>query len=127
MEGERHSRLVDDRREHFWTERLWSLAQDLAVTEVAIDDIDEFDQDCWFHGRAPTCREVADHARRIQSADLSYPVILNAAGRLMDGGHRIAKAWIAGRATIQAVRFDTDPEPDWVEDVGVDRASSDPG
>jgi hypothetical protein len=82
---------------------------------VPIAQIAEFDQDCWFDGRAPTCREVAEHSRRIQQADLARPVILASDGRLMDGGHRIARAWLAGRDVIDAVRFDADPEPDWVE------------
>ena len=29
----------------------------------------------------------------------------------MDGGHRIAKAWIEGRTLIDAVRFAVDPPP----------------
>ena len=95
------------------TRRLWRLAAGLPVTEVAIDDIPEFDEDCWFGDRnTPTCKAVADHARRIMTADLSHPVILNADGRLMDGGHRIARAWIEGRKTVQAVRFPVTPEPD---------------
>jgi hypothetical protein len=32
----------------------------------------------------------------------------------MDGGHRIAKAWLMGRQTIAAIRFETDPPPDAV-------------
>lgn len=44
-----------------------------------------------------------------------YPVILSADGRLMDGGHRIAKAWLSGATTISAVRFTTDPEPDYIQ------------
>ena len=62
-----------------------------------------------------TCRMVARHADLIQKADPKYPVILSADGRLMDGGHRIAKAWISGRTTIDAVRFRVDPEPDYIE------------
>jgi hypothetical protein len=50
------------------------------------------------------------------AADLSYPIILAASGRLMDGGHRIGKAWMEGRTTIAAVRFEADPEPDWIAD-----------
>ena len=71
--------------------------------------------DCWFVGRnVPTCRAVAEHARRIQNADLSYPVILAADGHLMDGGHRIAKAWLYGETDVLAVRFEVDPAPDWI-------------
>ena len=59
-----------------------------------------------------TVRKVAEHARRIFDADLAYPVILCAEGRLMDGGHRLAKAWMEGREEIAAVRFAVTPEPD---------------
>lgn len=116
MDREHHSHLVDGRRHHFWTDRLWALARGLPVREVLIDDIAEFDQDCWFHGRAPTCRQVADHARRIQAADLRFPVLLAPDGSLMDGGHRIAKAWLAGQSSVPAVRFVVDPPPDWITD-----------
>ena len=30
----------------------------------------------------------------------------------MDGGHRLANAWILGHEMIQAVQFTVDPEPD---------------
>ena len=96
------------------------------MISVPIAQIREFDQDCWFDGQAPTCREVAEHARRIQQADLSHPVILAADGRLIDGGHRIAKAWLEGRQVIDAVRFEVDPEPDWVE-LASDTVATDSG
>jgi hypothetical protein len=32
----------------------------------------------------------------------------------MDGGHRIATAWLQGDAEVRAVRFTVDAEPDWV-------------
>ncbi|MEV6282007.1 hypothetical protein [Kribbella sp. NPDC051770] len=112
---EQHSRPVPGGRAFFTTARLWHLTEDLPVESVAIDAIAEFDQDCWFGGRAVTCRMVAEHAGRIQRADLSYPVILSSDGRLMDGGHRIAKAWLAGETTINARRFETDPEPDYIK------------
>jgi hypothetical protein len=112
-ERENHSHAVPGGRGHWWTDRLWAASAGLPATVVPIDSIPEFDMDCWFHGKGPTCREVADHARRINAADLSYPVILAADGSLMDGGHRIAKAYLLGQPTIQARRFVTDPEPDW--------------
>ncbi|MFC7618925.1 hypothetical protein [Microlunatus sp. GCM10028923] len=119
---EQHSREVPGGRAYFLTERLWALAADLPVQSVAIDSIAEFDQDCWFGGRGPSCREVARHAQRIQQADLGYPVILSADGRLMDGGHRIGKAWLSGETMINAVRFRVDPEPDYI--VGTDSPDS---
>jgi hypothetical protein len=95
------------------TERLWQLSEGLPVRQVPLNEIVELDEDCWFQARhAPTCRAIADHARRIRDADMTYPVILSADGRLMDGGHRIAKAYLEGMTAVAAVRFDVDPEPD---------------
>lgn len=115
---ERHSRNVPGGRAYYLTERLWSLVADLPAAEVPIDSIAEFDEDCWFDGGPATCRAVAEHTRRIQQADLRYPVILSADGRLMDGGHRIARAWLDGARTILAVRFIIDPDPDYVVPAG---------
>lgn len=113
---EHHSRPVAGGRGHWWTEHLWAAAAGLPVVEVAIDDIAEFDMNCWFSAASPpTCRAVAEHVRRIEAADLAHPVILSADGGLMDGGHRLAKAWLAGQSHVLAVRFRQDPEPDWVE------------
>ena len=110
----KHSRPVVGGRQFWWTDTLWRAASGLPVVVVPIAEIVEFDQDCWFDGRIPTCREVALHARRIERADLAHPIILSADGALMDGGHRIARAWLDGRSHVAAVRFISDPEPDWV-------------
>lgn len=105
------------------TERLWAAAAGLPIHRLQISDIPELDEDCWFDGRGPTCREVAEHARRIAEVDLAFPVILAADGRLMDGGHRIARAWLDGLSEVQAVQFVTDPDPDWIEAAAVTTAS----
>ena len=103
-------------RAFWWTESLWTEAAGLEAAQIGIDSIAEFDMNCWFDADSPpTCRAVADHARRIQQADLRFPIILSTAGGLMDGGHRIAKAWLAGSTHVSAVRFAVDPEPDWIE------------
>jgi hypothetical protein len=59
----------------------------------------------------------SQHIRLIETADLRFPIILSSEGRVMDGMHRVVKALLAGRATIDAVRFTVDPEPDY---IGVD-------
>jgi hypothetical protein len=72
------------------------------------------DTDFWFvFGPMPTVRRIVDHVRRIEEADLSYPIILGSDGRVMDGMHRVARAILDGRSTISAVRFVTEPEPDF--------------
>ena len=111
----KHSRLKAEGRYVWYVERLWQLPEHLPVRTVLIEKIAEFDQNCWFdQSDTPTCRAVAAHAKRIYEADLSHPIILSTKGYLMDGGHRIAKAWLLGMKEIQAVQFEIDPEPDEV-------------
>jgi ribonuclease HI len=108
-----HSTTVDGETLVWNVERLWEAARDLPVRPVLLDSVSEcLDADCWFGGQAPTGRQVAEHARRIYEADFSHPIILSASGQLMDGGHRIARAWLEGRTEIDAVRFEHDPVPD---------------
>jgi len=112
---QKHSRPTPTGRYFWYTERLWRLAADLPAKTVAIASIPEFDQNCWFSEQTPpTCRAVAGHVQRILDADLRYPIILSANGGLMDGGHRLAKAWLQGATEIQAVQFEEDPEPDYI-------------
>jgi hypothetical protein len=112
---EKYSHAVPGGRGYWWTEKLWAASSSLPRKRVRIDAIAEFDRDCWFQGKpVPTVREVAEHARRIGAADLSHPVILASDGRLMDGAHRIAKAYLAGHLEVVAVQFEMDPPPDWV-------------
>lgn len=97
-------------------DRLIELTADFPRCQVPLSAIRELDEAYWFGGERdrPTCREVAEHARLIQEADLSYPIILSADGRVMDGMHRVAKAYLSGHERIGAVRFEVDPEPDYV-------------
>jgi hypothetical protein len=95
-------------------DRLIEASADLPVRDVAVDSIPEVDTDHWFvFGPAPTVRRIIEHVHLIQDVDCSYPIILGADGRVMDGMHRIARAILDGRATVRAVQFVIDPEPDY--------------
>lgn len=100
----------------FDVERLWLLAADLTVETIALSTVEsELDYPYqWFKNKKPSPREIAKHAKLIYDADLSHPIILSSRGMVMDGIHRIAKAWLLGHETILAVRFVDDPEPDAV-------------
>jgi hypothetical protein len=109
---------------HFWpgeggmdawdVDRLIQLAADLPAEEVALADLPEIDSVYWFDERErPTVRKIAEHVRRVQEADLSYPVILGPGNRVMDGMHRVARALLEGRTGIRARRLKELPEPDY--------------
>jgi len=56
-------------------------------------------------------REFARRVIQVNEADLSYPIILDEDGVIMDGRHRLTKAIIEKRETIKAVRFQDNPVP----------------
>jgi hypothetical protein len=96
--------------------RLVELSRDFEREWVHLSQIRELDETFWSdEGQRMTCRQVADHARLMQEADLAFPVILSSEGRVMDGMHRICKAYLLGKDKIEAVRFRQDPEPDYVD------------
>ena len=93
-----------------------ALTKNLPRVQVPLSSIRELDEPFWFgHGDVPTCRAVAEHARLIEATDLAHPIILSADGRVMDGMHRVCKALLLVHATITAVRFTTDPDPDYID------------
>lgn len=97
-------------------DRLVELARGLPRIRVPLSDIVELDEAYWRDDGQPhlTTRELVEHMRLVREADLSYPIILSADGRVMDGMHRAAKALLEGRDTIEAVRFESDPDPDFI-------------
>jgi hypothetical protein len=97
-------------------EGLWVSAQHLPIERVAPGSLTHFldpPQSSWYEGDAPTVWDFMEHARRIYEADLSYPIIVSAEGRLMDGRHRLAKAVMLDLPEIAVVRFSQNPVPDW--------------
>jgi hypothetical protein len=98
-------------------DRLIKLTEGLDPKLVHIDSIKELDENFWFggDGDTPTCRAIAEHARLMQVTDLSCPIILCSSGKVMDGMHRVCKAYLEGRNKIKAVQFVIDPEPDYVD------------
>ena len=84
--------------------------------DLRLDEIRELDETSWFkhEGDTPTCRKIVEHAKLIAETDLSYPIILDPEGRVMDGMHRVCKALIEGRTSVKAVRLEVLPEPDFI-------------
>lgn len=96
-------------------DRLVRLTKDFPHIQVPLAGIRELDEAiCSDDEDAPTWRTLVEHVRLIEQADLIHPLILSADGHVMDGRHRLAKALLLGRATIRAVQFKDDPEPDYV-------------
>ena len=96
-------------------DRLVALTQHFPRVELSLAGIRELDAPFSSeHNDTLSWRDVVEHAGLIQAADLSFPIILSSGSSVMDGMHRVAKAVLLGRTTIEAVRFTDDPEPDYV-------------
>jgi hypothetical protein len=93
-------------------DRLVEASADFPVTPVALAEIVEVDRPYWGN-EAATPRWLAEHARLVAEADASYPIILSAEGRVMDGMHRVVRAMVEGRDRLDAVRFAVTPPPDY--------------
>jgi hypothetical protein len=101
----------------FWRmHELWELAEGLPVKKVRLSDLEGFDEVRWFGGPLnikPTCRAIAEHARDIYASDLSYPIILSPHGEVLDGWHRICKAFAEGIEELDAVQLPKLPPYRW--------------
>lgn len=93
---------------------LLELTKNLTPKTVLLADIQELNEAYWFPDQYPTTQQIIEHFQLIQDAGLSYPIILCAQGRVMDGMHRVAKASLLQHTAILAVQFEQTPEPDFL-------------
>lgn len=108
--------FIDSRggKKHIWfVNRLVVLAKDLPVFEIPLAGLNtynlqpkDYDFNAWI-----------SHIKKVNDADLSFPIILDDEGYVMDGRHRIAKAILEGGKTIKAVRFPVTPPCDFIKDA----------
>jgi len=96
-------------------DKLVQKSKNLEVIEVGIDSIPEFNQNYWYNENPPTCKSIAEHFKLANETNLEYPVILSAEHTLMDGMHRIIKAYSLGRTSVKAVKFEITPSPDYTD------------
>lgn len=94
---------------------LIELSADLPVTQVPLTSIRELDTAYWFgaDGSPMTVRILVRHLQRVLEVDPAYPIILGSDGQVMDGMHRVARCLLDGRNTVDALRFVTQPKPDY--------------
>ena len=102
-------------RKTCYLEEILELAKCLSVYQQKLSELDSLDVVAWcgdgFHYGRLTVREIAKHSQRIQEANFDKPIIISCEGWLMDGFHRVAKAFLKGMEFIPAVKFEVDPEP----------------
>tara|TARA_R100000951_G_scaffold116246_1_gene127242 strand:- start:1888 stop:2241 length:354 start_codon:yes stop_codon:yes gene_type:complete len=93
-------------KNHWSVERLIDLSKDFEIMKIPLNHLNVY-----HNYERITLREMATYIRAVNDADLSYPIIMDEDGEIMDGRHRIVKCLVEGIDTIRAVRFDKNPEP----------------
>ncbi len=58
------------------------------------------DEDPWTWEGKLTFGDYIDHYDRAMEADLKYPIILSPDGKILDGNHRLLKAYIEKKANL---------------------------
>ena len=92
---------------HTWSvSRLFALTKDLDVMDIPLTHLN-----IYYKYESLTLREMVMHLNAVKDSDLSFPIILDEDGELMDGRHSIMKALMDGEKTIKAVRFEENPSP----------------
>ncbi|QLG89901.1 hypothetical protein HQ393_09985 [Chitinibacter bivalviorum] len=114
MRKQYHLRPCSEGLKAWDVHRLIALSTDLPWLRLPLSQIAELDQNYWFDQDEPTGRAIAEHVKLIAACDLRYPIILSQDGRVMDGMHRVLKAYIQGFEYIDAVQFLQDPAPDFI-------------
>lgn len=103
------STVMDDGRVYSWSvHKLWKLVEPLPVIKILVYDIYQTVK------RHIEEEYITEDWKRVAHADLSYPIIVNDLHGVVDGVHRIAKAYQLNKRYISAKRIKTMPEPDIV-------------
>ena len=114
MRRQYHFRQVGQDTYIWDVHHLVELTKTFVIKKVTLADIRELNEAYWFPDQFPTTQQIIEHFQLVQDADLSYPIILCAEGRVMDGMHRVAKASLLKHGDILAVQFEQTPEPDFI-------------
>jgi hypothetical protein len=72
-------------------DRLIQLTESVPRRRVSLSDIREFYEPWYGSDEAATWVALVEHVKLMNTADLSYPIILAADGTVMDGMHRAGR------------------------------------
>lgn len=92
---------------------LLNISKDLPITYIPIEQLTELNEAYWSMpgNQTLTCKEIADHSKIIFNCDLSFPILLCPEKRIVDGMHRVCKAYLEGHSTIKAQQLLILPQP----------------
>ena len=92
---------------------LWEASNYLPVHMLPVETLTHFldEQPHWCEGTPRRSGSMPRRANAVLTLTLAYPIILSEEGHLLDGRHRLGKAWVLGLRTIAVVCFQQNPVP----------------
>ena len=90
------------------------LKQRFSPLDLMLSRISEIHEPYWYDtGKLPTCISVMRHAAQAMNSVLSHPILICENHKIIDGMHRVMKAFTEGKATIRAHQINL-PAPDFI-------------
>lgn len=100
MRQQYHHREVDGKTLIWNVNRLLELSKDFPIIHISLENIREVNEPYWFAaGSTVTTKDILEHMKLVNEASLDYPIMLCSEGRIIDGMHRVAKAYLAGHTS----------------------------
>ena len=94
----------------YTVERLWEETKDFIVHECHPGRfLSQLETSRWGY---VTGLDLLTHINRVMHADMSYPIILDNKGNIVDGLHRVCKAFMHRHESIMFVQYEEEIEPD---------------
>jgi len=106
---------------YWYAETLWTAATGAPIVEIEVASIAILDEVVWFDSAKnilPTIRNIVERMQTIQESDLTFPIIKIRDGDILDGAHRIAKAYINKQKFIRAALLEKYPVHDGIVKQG---------
>lgn len=104
-------------QKYWYPQTLWKAAENAVIVELELDSLNILDEVVWFGGPKnvrPTVRNISNHVKDILNVDMSFPIIKMKDGDILDGAHRIARAYIENNKFIKAAILNDMPTHDGV-------------
>lgn len=115
MRKQYHLRPTDNGFNAWDVDNLIEATKNFNIVKVCILDLLERNKFHWNQGHnILTTQSIFNHMKLVEDCSLDYPIILSAEGIIMDGMHRVDKAYIQNKLEINAVQFDITPSPDYI-------------
>ncbi|MGB5243740.1 MAG: hypothetical protein WBN28_14035 [Lutimonas sp.] len=95
-------------------DNLIELTKNFEIIEVEVMELIETNKYHWYQGdNLPTVKSIFEHMKLVEECSLEFPIIISAEGKIMDGMHRVGKAYINNIKHIKAFKFKITPEADY--------------